>query len=67
MKKVMVDKYLFEITSYYQGQAQTDRTFALDRETAIAQVSRGWVKGVEILKVEQLSFIPSKAGTPRIK
>ena len=62
----MVDKYLFEITSYYQGQTCTNRTFAPTKEVAIAQVAKGWVKGVEILKVEQLSLTPAKTGTPTI-
>ena len=63
----MADKYLFEITSYYQGQISTNRTFAPDKETAIKQVTQGWVKGVEILRVEQASFIPAKMETPSIK
>ena len=60
-----MDKFLFEITSYYQGQTQTDRTFAPDKETAIKQVTQGWVKGVEILKVAQRTFTPDKTGTPK--
>lgn len=59
-------RYLFEITSYYQGQTQKNRTYAIDKESAIEQVSRGWVKGVEIQKVEQLSFTEARKGTPRI-
>ena len=57
-----MDKFLFEITSYYQGQLQTNRTFAPDKETAIKQITKGWVKGVEILKVEQKTFTPAKEG-----
>ena len=60
-----MDKFLFEITSYYQGQTQTNRTFAPDKETAIKEITGGWVKGVKILKIEQLSSIPAKMGTPK--
>ena len=52
----MMARYLFEVTSYYQGQTQRDRTFAPDKETAIKNISLGWVAGVEILEVKQLSF-----------
>ncbi len=61
-----MDKFLFEITSYYQGSTQTNRTFAPNKETAIQQIRRGWVKGVEILRVEQLSFTPAKTGIPKV-
>ena len=61
-----MDKYLFEITSYYQGQTSTDRIFAPDKETAVKQVTQNWVKGVEILKVEQRTFRPAKTGTPKV-
>jgi len=62
-----MDKFLFEITSYYQGQISTNRTFAPDKETAIKQVTEGWVKGVEILRVEQASSIPAKTEYPKIR
>lgn len=61
-----MDKFLFEITSYYQGQTDTVRTFAPDKETAIEQITKGWVKGVEILKVEQKTFTPAKTRTPQV-
>lgn len=59
-----MDRYLYEITCYYQGQTTTNRVFAPDKETAIAQLSNKWVEGVEILKVEQLSFTPARTGAP---
>ena len=59
--------FLFEVTSYYQGSTQIHRTFAPDKETAIKQVTEGWVKGVEILKVEQMFSSPAKMGTPITK
>ena len=62
----MTDKFLFEITSYYQGQTTTNRIFAPNKEMAVKEVSEGWVKGVEILKVEQVSFTPAKTGKPEI-
>ena len=62
-----MNKFLFEVTSYYQGQTSTNRTFATDREAAIKQVTEHWVKGVEILRVEQASFIPAKNITPESK
>jgi hypothetical protein len=63
----MADKFLFEVTSYYQGQTYTNKVFAATKEIAIAEITKDWVKGVEILKVEQLSFTPAKTGTPNIR
>ena len=60
------DRFLFKITSYYQGETSTTHTFATDKETAIKQITQGWVKGVKILKVEQLSTHPSITQTPKV-
>lgn len=62
-----MNRFLFEVTSYYQGQLSTNRTFAPDKETAIKQVTEKWVKGVEIIRVEQASFIPAKRGISEVK
>ena len=62
-----MDRFPFEITSYYQGQTYTNKTFAPDKETAIKQVTQGWIEGVEILRVEQLSQSPAKVGTPKLR
>ena len=61
-----MDKFLFEITTYYQGATETIRIYASDKEMAIKEGTRGLVKGVEILKVEQLSLTPAKRGTPKV-
>ncbi len=63
----MADRYLFEVTSHYKRQTYTDRVFAPNAAVAVQEISKGWVKGVKIVKVEQKSFVPCLTGTPEVK
>lgn len=46
-------KFLFKVTTYYQGQTDTHRVFAPDKKTALKQLRKAWFPGVVVLSVEQ--------------
>ena len=51
----MASRHAFEITSSFRGKTYTNKIFAATKEEAIEQITKHWVEGVKVVKVEQLT------------